>query len=59
MKNFSVGQTVVVPNGRVGQLKGLNGNEALIWFDDEGNDSGFFSLATLNYPSKPVLVVKG
>ena len=59
MKNFLVGQRVVVPNGRIGTLKSVSGNEAIVWFDDEGNDSGYFSLPSLNYPSKPVLVVKG
>lgn len=59
MKNVSIGQTVVVPNGRTGIIKNINAGEAIVWFDDEGNDSGYFSIPSLNYPSKPVLVVKG
>lgn len=59
MKNFQIGQEVVVPNGRMGTLKSISGKEAIVWFDNEGSDTGVFSLPTLNYPSKPVLVVKG
>lgn len=59
MKNFQIGQEVEVPSGRIGTLKGTDGSEALIWFDQEGEDVGYFSIPTLNYPSKPVLVVKG
>lgn len=49
MKNFRVGQQVKVPNGRVGTLKSIDGNRAIVWFDEAGNDTGLFNLTTLTY----------
>ena len=52
MKNFQIGQQVKVPSGRVGTIKSLRrNNEALIWFDLNGMDTGYFSVPTLSYVS--------
>ena len=59
MKNFNVGETVVVPSGRHGVIKKIDGSTAIVWFDSDGNDSGHFSIPTLSYPSKLTLVTKG
>lgn len=55
MKTFQVGQRVRVPNGRVGTIKSLTKiNEALVWFDEDGMDTGYFSVPTLTFVLEPV-----
>lgn len=52
MKNFTPGQLIVVPSGRTGKIKVVSGNQATVWFDEDGLDVGYFSLATLTYPKR-------
>lgn len=60
MKQFKRGQEVVVPNGRKGKIQSVSGTEAIVWFDEDGNDTGVFSIPTLQYPvTKLALVNRG
>lgn len=48
MKNFKIGQTVITPpHNREGILKRVDGLHAIVWFDKDGNDVGYYSLSTL------------
>lgn len=50
MKQFYVNQQVIVSgaNSRQGTIKAISGHTATIWFDADGEDVGYYSIATLN-----------
>lgn len=58
MKQLNIGQTVVVPGGREGKVRAINGNEITIWFTEDGTDSGIYALTTLKFPPTKLVLVK-
>lgn len=49
MKQFTVGQTVYVPSGRIGIISAIIGQKAIVRFDESGTDSAEYNIATLTY----------
>lgn len=50
MKTMNVGQRVQTSSGRIGVVKGMrnaSGTEVIVWFTEDGTDTGYFSVASL------------